>query len=216
MQKDRVILFDLDGTLIDSTEAILDGFKAAFLALDMQTSPDSVKELIGYPLDVMFARLGVEEQKIDFAIQVYKESYRKIFRSKTSLLTHAKEAIQKAYLSAHLGVVTTKTGIYSKELLDELSVGKYFCVVIGREDVKNPKPHPEPIFKAMEYFKEFKPGAFFMIGDTTMDIQASISAGITPVGVSSGYQSEDRLLSTGAMVCKNSLEAVEWILGRSI
>lgn len=216
MQKDRVILFDLDGTLIDSTEAILEGFEAAFSALGMQASMDDVKGLIGYPLDVMFARLGVDEKSVDFAIKTYKEHYRKVFRSKTSLLPKAKEAIEKAYLKAHLGVVTTKTGVYSKELLDELLVGEYFSVVIGREDVKNPKPHPEPILKAMDHFKGFSSKAFFMVGDTILDIQASISAGITPVGVSSGYQSEAMLLSTGAMVCKDSFEAVEWILDRSI
>ena len=61
-----IILFDLDGTLIDSTEAILDSFGVAFETFDTPVPDDErIKEEIGHPLDAMFATLGVEEAHVD-------------------------------------------------------------------------------------------------------------------------------------------------------
>ena len=63
----RVILFDLDGTLIDSTEAILEGFRVVFEKFNKSYPGDAeVKKLIGLPLDVMFSHLGIKENVWDY------------------------------------------------------------------------------------------------------------------------------------------------------
>ena len=63
MEKEKIILFDLDGTLIDSTDAILASFKSSFLdnKFEFEKDDEEIKKLIGYPLDVMFTNLGVNE-----------------------------------------------------------------------------------------------------------------------------------------------------------
>ncbi|CUU75897.1 HAD family hydrolase [Campylobacter hyointestinalis] len=144
------ILFDLDGTLIDSTNSILNGFFAAFDTFKFKRPQiEEICALIGHPLDYMFAHLGVNDEAVWDFVAAYKETYKKTYLQDTKLLDFAKESIELANEFADLGVVTTKTSKYSVILLDHLGVGKYFKTVIGKDDVINPKPHPEPILKAL-------------------------------------------------------------------
>jgi len=144
------LLFDLDGTLIDSTPAILDGFHYAFAHLGAaEPSAEATKRLIGYPLEVMFERLGVTRDVQNFVL-AYKQRYAQTFLDQTVLLSGAFEAVRAASKFANLGVVTTKTSKFSKILLQHLGIAKFFGTIVGREDVQNPKPSAEPILKALE------------------------------------------------------------------
>jgi phosphoglycolate phosphatase len=206
----RVILFDLDGTLIDSTEAILEGFRVVFEKFNKSYPGDAeVKKLIGLPLDVMFSHLGIKENVWDF-VNEYKKHYRKISKEKTILLPGAEEAIRLASTFARLGIVTTKTALYSKELLEHFGVMDYFEVLIGREDVTNPKPHPEPILKALHLMNANKETSW-MIGDTCLDMVSAKDAGINYVGVKFEYESEENLKKCADIVKKDALEAVQYI-----
>jgi len=206
------ILFDLDGTLIDSTEAILESFETA-LGTFGEVMPDesAIKAEIGHPLDVMFRTLGVSEEKVWDHVHAYKQHYRKIACEKTLLLPGALEAIELASKHAVLGVVTTKTAEYSKEMLEFMNVMHYFDVLIGREDVTCPKPHPEPVLKAVSKLKADK-NRCWMIGDTPMDLDAAKAAGIRSVAVTCGYTSGNVLSRYTPLLAKNALEAVKIIV----
>lgn len=206
-----VILFDLDGTLIDSTEAILESFSIAFKSFN-KSVPDSekIKSLIGYPLDVMFVKLGIEDKDADIFVQEYKKHYKKISCQKTILLPGAEGAIKKASEFARLGIVTTKTGRYSRELLEHLNLMQYFEILIGREDVINPKPHPEPILKALEYMN-VKDENCWMIGDTILDIQCAKSANITPIALTCGYGKKEELSDSCEHIVEDVFSAIEII-----
>ena len=144
------LLFDLDGTLIDSTSAILDGFHYAFAHCGgTNLSDEAIKRLIGHPLEVMFERLGAVRDVQDFVL-TYKQRYAQTFLDQTVLLSGAYEAVREASEFANLGVVTTKTSKFSKILLQHLGIAEFFGTIVGREDVQNPKPSAEPILKALE------------------------------------------------------------------
>ncbi len=201
------ILFDLDGTLIDSTEAILDGFYHTFERFGQNPPPkENILALIGHPLDFMFAHLGIKKN-VEKYVQTYKERYRIISKQKTTLLPQAKEAIAEAAQFATLGIVTTKTGLYSKELMEHFSLMHYFGCLIGREDVINPKPHPEPIFKAMHRLKAH-PEHTWMIGDTCLDMEAANAAGIASIALKCGYGKPLQLFRCAKRVVFNAYEAV--------
>lgn len=206
-----IILFDLDGTLIDSTEAILESFAVAFETHGkVIPSDEAIKAEIGYPLDVMFPTLGVVEEEVAAYVHAYKMHYREISCAKTILLPQAREAIILAKEHATLGVVTTKTAKYSIELLEHMGVMEYFEVLIGREDVTHPKPHPEPILKALSKLDSNKT-KYWMVGDTPMDLLAAKAANIESVAVTCGYADEASLREHTDNVYHSALEAVKFI-----
>ncbi len=211
----KILLFDLDGTLIDSTEAILESFHHSLKQLNhaVDLDDEAIKALIGHPLDVMFTRLGCDITRIDEHVLVYKEHYRTISRAKTFLLPYASEAIAEASKHARLGIVTTKTARYSRELMEHFGLMDYFEVLIGHEDVQEHKPHPAPIHKALEGMN-YTLEEVWMIGDTRLDLEASQRAGIDAVGVLSGYDNFDQLSTFKFPIKDNALEAVQHIIKR--
>ncbi len=209
-----IILFDLDGTLIDSTDAIVSTFHHSFRVHEFPNpSDEEIMALIGYPLDIMYKELGVDERKVWDFVATYKEEYRKISTQKTELLGCAKEAVLNASKFATLGIVTTKTGRYSEILMEHFDLMKYFKVLIGREHVENPKPHAEPILKALESF-ETSGKEIWMIGDTKLDLISAQNAGVNSIAVLSGYDKLETLQKHSKIVMNNALEAVEFLKNR--
>lgn len=210
--RSKIVLFDLDGTIIDSTEAILESFQKAYTTVGVEVpSDEKIKALIGLPLDVMFVKLGVEEDNVMTYVNAYKEHYRTIHTQKTVLLPHAKEAIDFAYQYARLGIVTTKTSEYSRILLEHFDLMKYFDVLIGREEVEHPKPNPEPVIKALNTLGHRIGQVAYFVGDTDVDMIAADEAEIGCVGVLSGYMAKEELSSCADFIAVDAYEAVKLI-----
>lgn len=210
----KIILFDLDGTLIDSTDAIVSTFRFAFKeqGFDFRGSDKNIKDLIGYPLDIMFERLGVSKQKVWDYVDSYKNRYRVISVEQTTLLENAFDAVQLASKIARVSVVTTKTRMYTIPILDNFNITQYFEIITGRENVENPKPHPEPILKTlvqMNYDKN--KDEVYMIGDTKLDLICANEAKVNAIGVLCGYSDEEELLKYTNIVKKDALEAIKYI-----
>ena len=210
--KKAIILFDLDGTLIDSTKAIYASFCEAMEAFGYpKPSLDSLKMTIGHTLEDMFLAHKIPEDRLGELVQCYRISYRAKMEAGTTLLPNAAEAIALAASFAHLGVVTTKRGDYSARLLHSLGVGEYFKCVVGIESVAKPKPDSEPILKALESFKHASEARAYMIGDTALDLESAKRAGISALGVLCGYGDKQAMSAYGVPMCADALEAVREI-----
>ena len=209
-----ILLFDLDGTLIDSTEAILESFHNSFNHYnETPPSDEAIKALIGYPLDIMYSELGVAQERVWDFVATYKEHYREISCQKTVLLNNAAKAIKMAADFAELGIVTTKTGRYSRVLMEHFGLMEYFQCLIGREDVEEPKPSAEPILKALESF-ETQEKEIWMIGDTKLDLLSAKNAGVNSIGVLCGYDTKERLQKYTDIIFDDTLEAIKWLQSR--
>lgn len=206
-----IILFDLDGTLIDSTDAIVSTFHYSFdVHGTKHPSDEAIMKLIGYPLDIMYKELGVDEDNIWDYVATYKEEYIKIARQKTSLLECARQAVELASTFATLGIVTTKTGSYSKILMEYFDLMHYFNVLIGREDVENPKPHAQPILRALEALGHDSQDVW-MLGDTKLDLLCAKNANVNSVAVLTGYDDVETLSKYTKHVQEDALQAVQYI-----
>ncbi|MDL0080550.1 HAD family hydrolase [Helicobacter zhangjianzhongii] len=200
-----VLLFDLDGTLFDSIDGIYHSFTHACGAAFSPTI-DEVRSLIGLPLVEMFIKVGFEPKEAQDRAIAYKNHYRKIYLQETKLLPNVIESLIMAKSFAHLGVVTTKTALYSKHILQHFDILRFFQVVIGSEDVQHPKPSAEPILKALCSLPIAPKEQVFMIGDTIYDLEAAKNAQINGVWVRSGYGMG--LESRAMMSCDGVYEAV--------
>ena len=214
MNKNKIILFDLDGTLIDSTDAIVSTFYHSFkeLNFDFKGNDEDIKSLIGYPLDIMYKDLGVDESKVWDFVDSYKNRYREISVEQTTLLENAYEAVELASKFARVSVVTTKTRTYTMPLLENFNIAQFFEVVTGRENVQNPKPHPEPVLITLEQMNYDKNiDSVWMIGDTNLDLIAANEANVNSIGVLCGYGNEKELRKYTDFVELNALSAIEYL-----
>ena len=116
--------------------------------------------------------------------------------------------MEEAAKFARLGIVTTKTGKYSRVLMEHFELMHHFEVLIGREDVENPKPHAEPIEKAIEKMGVTKE-LCWIIGDTRLDIGSANNAGIKSIGVLSGYDNAEQLNTLTDVIEDDALKAVK-------
>ncbi|WP_459897627.1 HAD family hydrolase [Campylobacter concisus] len=129
-----------------------------------------------------------------------------------SILPFAKDAVGLASSIADVGVVTTKTSKFSEILLENLGVLNFIKVVVGRDDVLNPKPNAEPVNLALAKLGKDKRNAF-MIGDTQMDLMAAKNAGIKGIGLTCGcgYADAQSLKEHSDLIFQNAYEAVKFL-----
>lgn len=210
--KKLIILFDLDGTLIDSTPAIYQSFCAAMRANNYsEPSLESVKRTIGKTLQDMFLAHNVPQPLLEKCVENYRTHYRAQMEAGTTLLPRAYDAVVLAHSFAFLGVVTTKRGDFSQKLLQSFGILHYFNCIIGIENTTQPKPAAEPILNAIAQIAhpEIPHDSIFMIGDTTLDLQAATNAGVKALGLLCGYGAKKDLESFDVPLFADAFAAVE-------
>ncbi len=182
MMKIRTILFDLDGTLIDTNELIIQSFLHTLETYyPGKYKREDVLPFIGPPLYDTFAAL--DETRTEEMIATYRAfNYAKHDELVKEYET-VYETIEALYKNGfQLGVVTTKINATAIMGLKRTKLDPFFRCVVGLDDVKNAKPHPEPIFKALELLNS-KPEETLMVGDNYHDILAGKQAGTKTAGV---------------------------------
>lgn len=193
-----LIIFDLDMTLVDSLASIFNCLEAAFRANDIPP-PDrkGTKQLIGIPLERMVELLLLKQGINATAelnatiVRAYRERYMATAKQETSLFPGVRDVLER-FKEKRLAIVTTKHSNLTRKLLDDLDLLQYFNILVGYNDVRNPKPDPESIFKVLEETK-VSPAKAVIIGDTIYDIEAGKSAGIHTVAVTYGVDTREEL-----------------------
>lgn len=208
--REKILLFDLDGTLIDSTQAILESFINAslFFGYNFKGREQEIQALIGHPLREMFIKMGLPQGEIEECVKLYRSNYERIYLEKTILLPKVKDSFKTLPSSYLLGVVTSKSSFFSKKILENLEMLHYFFRVIGIDDVSEPKPSAEPIFKALEGL-EYDKSQVYMIGDTFFDMQSAKNADVVGIGVQGKY--DKNLREYTDFVFEDMQQALEYI-----
>lgn len=200
----RLILFDCDGTLVDSQAGIVTSMQTAFLSFGLiAPPPDAVKRVVGLSLDVAVRRLVPDMGQSD-ALQVaaiYKETFRNL-RLDGTLQEPMYEGIKAAVLDLDLphtilGVATGKSRRGLNAVLERHGLLARFQTLQTADDVAAGKPAPDMCLKACAEMG-IDPSATLVIGDTTYDMEMARSAGAQAIGVGWGYHATDELCDAGA------------------
>lgn len=188
----KAVVFDLDGTLIDSTEAILASFVHTFKHVgDPVPSDEEIMKYISVPLEKHFAEL-TDRDPVEMAT-IYREHYFDTCTLGTHLLPGARETLNKLLRAElRLAVATSKSTRGSEIILDDLGIDHFFEFVVGADAVQNHKPHPEALNVSREKLG-IEPEEMLYVGDTKYDTEASKNAGVACVAVASGYAPREEL-----------------------
>lgn len=185
--KVNAVIFDFDGVLIDSGDDLADAVLYALKRFERPLLPRA--EIIGYVgrgIENLIRRSfkGCSEETASAALPVFSEYYFKNCLERTRLHKNVAETLEKIK-DKKIGLVTNKAEVMSGRILEGLGISKYFDAVVGPESVKNIKPDPEGILKALKMFG-IEPSNAVMVGDTFTDIQAGKNAGTKTCGVTYG------------------------------
>ena len=206
----RAALFDFDLTLMDTSYAITDctNLLADEFGLRRVTR-DELFKVIGLPiLDTWVALWGESHSEwLDF----YRGNLRELEHSGFREFPDTRSALERLRANGVLtGIVTNRNK--GRLAVEGCGLAPLFDVIIGVEDVENPKPHPEPLLKAMSLLG-VGPEAAFYTGDTDIDMKTAKSALVRGIGVTTGSFGAEELISAGAEVtCANLEGAADFIL----
>jgi phosphoglycolate phosphatase len=197
----KVVLFDFDYTLADSSEAIVECLSYALKSLDLPiTSKKFMFSTIGMPLVDTFALLapGAAPQSLQALINFFHDRADQIMVSRTQLYKTVSPVIIRLKKQGYLlGIISTKYRFRIEAILERDRLLAYFNVIIGGEDVVKHKPDPEGLLKAIDYLHCDKQSVIY-IGDSVIDVQTAIAAGVDFIGVTSGATSKNQLQKFGA------------------
>ena len=172
-------LFDLDGTLIDSIELILRSYRHTMRTHRGLEPPDEVwMQGLGTPLWVQFRHWTEDPAEIDAMVATYRaynlEHHDAMVRPYDGVVAAVRDLKRR---NKTLGLVTSKMRSGALRGLQVAGLEDAFQVIVGSDEVTHPKPHPEPVLKALEQLRVPAPDAVF-IGDSRHDIECGRAAGV--------------------------------------
>ncbi|HEX3596116.1 MAG TPA: HAD-IA family hydrolase [Polyangiaceae bacterium] len=193
----RAVVFDLDGTLVDSRGDIVEAIEVALsrhgLALP---SPDAIAGFVGDGARVLVARaLGMEtaDPRVEPVLATYLEYYTAHPVEHTVPMPGALDALD-ALAPMPLAVCTNKPRDIAEKVLARLGLSHRFAALAGGGDTPRHKPDPQPLQLIAEQLR-ILPSRLAMVGDGVQDIACGRSAGALTVGVLGGFASFDALLA---------------------
>ena len=187
MRRVRAILFDLDGTLIDSVRDIAGSVNHVLAELRLPVkSVEDVAGFVGDGVHMLLQRSigGDDAERVREAVRRFRAHYLRHCLDTTRLYPTV-HATLAHFRTKRMAVVTNKPYPPTMRILDGLHVTGYFPVVLGGESTAQRKPHPAPVLKALELL-EAAPQEAVIVGDSPHDIEAGRQAGLTTCAVTYG------------------------------
>ncbi|MGH7594314.1 MAG: HAD-IA family hydrolase [Gemmatimonadales bacterium] len=187
MPRFQTVLFDLDGTLIDSVDLIVDSYQHVFRTHDLPVrSREDILAGLGTPLRMVFGNITDDAGEIDAWIATYRAYNLTHHDARVHAYPGAVEMVHRLKSSGcRLGLVTSKNRLGAGRGLALVGLNDTMEVIVGADDVVNPKPHPEPVERALQQLGMPAETCIFA-GDSRHDINCGRGAGVWTAGVTWG------------------------------
>ncbi|MEB3353010.1 MAG: HAD family hydrolase [Cyanobacteriota bacterium] len=205
------IIFDLDGTLVDSAAEIHEAAAVVCRTYGLSTpSLDYIRTMTGSPPRVFFLDHGCDEAEVEARVAQFRAHLAAhagdpacVFPAVMPVLEHLRQR------AIRISLATTKPSELAASLLERYGLAHFFAHIQGTDPPLQHKPHPDILHACME---KAEPGAVAMVGDTIFDVEAAHNAGIDSIAVCSGAHSPERLAGARPTFLFASLQEIPGIL----
>ncbi len=207
MEPPKLLVFDWDGTLMDSAASIIGCMRASFRDLDLEApAAEKIRATIGLGLDDAFHRFfpGSSIETRQQLIAAYRKHWFATYNDRVTLFESVPETLEALADQGYLLAVATgkgRRGLNSD--LEVTGLGRYFLATRTADEALS-KPNPQMLLDIMSELGASRKETL-MIGDTTFDIDMARAAGTPAVGVLSGSHGESQLMTSGALDCLESI-----------
>lgn len=187
----KLVIFDLDGTLVDSAADIGLAANQTFERLDLPLQPlPQIKQWIGGGAQVFVEKaldyFGKPEW-FERAYPLFMKHYKAVPVDATVIFEGVKVLLEHLQqLAIPMAVVSNKPHELIVPILEHFALDRYFEPILGGDSLTQKKPNPEPLFQVCRQFA-LEPEQCWMIGDSSKDAQAAVNAAMSFIGVSYGY-----------------------------
>lgn len=210
----KTILFDLDGTLTDSGEGIIN---CVIYALERFGLPiparESLRYFVGPPLHESFVRQGVPRERAEEAVAVYRERYVPTGMFENSPYPGVREMLEALNAEGYtLYVASSKPEWMCVQILEHFDLAKYFRQICGAT-MDTSRTNKEAV---IEYLikENSRADNMIMVGDTKFDVLGAKAHGIPCIGVSWGYGTVEEMQQAGALSIAETMEELQSLLTR--
>ncbi len=208
----KTILFDLDGTLTDSGEGIIN---CASLALSYYGLPvpdrETMRVFVGPPLHEMFVKFGVPEDKADEAVEVYRSRYNTVGKFENTPYPGIHQLLADLKKQGHtLLVATSKPEELSIEIMSKFELTQYFDRICGASLDRSRSTKEDVIAYLLQECGDSSD--MIMVGDTHYDVLGAAKHGINTIGVAWGYGSVEDMKHAGAIAIAHTMQELYSLL----
>ncbi len=207
----RLIIYDLDGTLVDTRQDIADAANFMLGQMGRETLfQDVICRYVGRGLhELIKGCLGVEDPKeIERGAALYRSFYSTHLLDNSRLYPGALETIQR-FQSRAQAVITNKPDPYSSHILRGLGVADYFMAIIAGDSGYPKKPDPAAVVAVMER-AGVSAGQALLVGDSPIDVETGRRANVLTVGIAQGFAEDEALMAaTPDVLVRNFQEFLE-------
>ena len=211
----KAILFDLDGTLIDSSEGITRSAQYALAHFGIE-EPDLEKLyfFIGPPLvDTFMEHYGFSKEKAVEAVAVYRERYQDIGIFECSLYPGVRECIEELRRRGYMiGMASSKPEVSCKRILEHFGILGMFDDVVGATFDGRIDSKEEVLNEVMRRWSDIPRDEMCLIGDTMFDIEGANKAGVPSIAVSFGFGDVDEMVKAGAKTVVDDLRQLPGVI----
>ena len=212
----KTILFDLDGTLTDSGEGIMNCAKLALTTYHLPIPDEkAMRTLIGPPLEVSFARFGMKQEDIPQAIEVFRKRYSAVGKYENFPYPGIHDLLRTLKQQGHtLAVATSKPEVMALDIMDHFELAPYFQMIVGATLDRKRITKEDVITYLLNAMGN--PRDLLMIGDTQYDVIGAKAHGIPTIGVTWGYGEEESIRKAGAAAIAHSMQELYDLITREV